>query len=174
MILAVGIVRDPKRRKATLSALSFSFAQTNGLPLNPVGTGVLDCPPCCSLCLSASTDVRTYQKPSSERKGDHEVVEGACVTIKIVLSSPLRTLPQSLRDSSLSEGAFEKVAAILFCSLCLFLRGGRGRSQRKKTENCVSPSFYASLTLQYSLIFLALSSPSTLIKLLIPSYPADM
>ena len=54
------------------------------------------------------------QKPSSERKGDHEVVEGACVTIKIVLSSPLRTLPQSLRDSSLSEGAFEKLAAIMF------------------------------------------------------------
>ena len=42
------------------------------------------------------------------------MVEGACVTIKIVLSSPLRTLPQSLRDSSLPEGAFEKFAAILF------------------------------------------------------------
>ena len=69
----------------------------------------------CSHYLSASADVRIYQKPSSERKGDHEVVEGACVTIKIVLSSPLRTLPQSLRDSSLSEGAFEKFAAI-----CLF------------------------------------------------------
>ena len=37
------------------------------------------------------------------------------MTIKIVLSSPLRTLPQSLRDSSLPEGAFEKFAAI-----CLF------------------------------------------------------
>ena len=60
--------------------------------------------------------VRIYQKPSSERKGDHEVVEGACVTIKIVLSSPLRTLPQSLRDSSLPEGAFEKFAAVLFGS----------------------------------------------------------
>ena len=35
------------------------------------------------------------------------------MTIKIVLSSPLRTLPQSLRDSSLPEGAFEKFAAIL-------------------------------------------------------------
>ena len=42
------------------------------------------------------------------------MVEGACVTRKIVLSSPLRTLPQSLRDSSLPEGAFEKFAAILF------------------------------------------------------------
>ena len=41
------------------------------------------------------------------------MVEGACVTIKIVLSSPLRTLPQSLRDSSLSEGAFEKFAAVI-------------------------------------------------------------
>ena len=44
------------------------------------------------------------------------MVEGACVTIKIVLSSLLRTLPQSLRDSSLSEGAFENFAAILFGS----------------------------------------------------------
>ena len=41
------------------------------------------------------------------------MVEGACVTIKIVLSSPLRTLPQSLRDSSLPEGAFEKFAAVM-------------------------------------------------------------
>ena len=32
------------RRPASLSALSFGFALTNGLPLNPVGTGVLDCP----------------------------------------------------------------------------------------------------------------------------------
>ena len=51
------------------------------------------------------------------------MVEGACVTIKIVLSSPLRTLPQSLRDSSLSEGAFEKVAAILLVLTVCFLRG---------------------------------------------------
>ena len=43
------------------------------------------------------------------------------MTIKIVLSSPLRTLPQSLRDSSLSEGAFEKCAAILFVlAVCFF------------------------------------------------------
>ena len=67
------------------------------------------------------------QKPSSERKGDHEVVEGACVTIKTVLSSSLRTLPQSLRDSSLSEGAFEKVAAILFVLAVGFLRATNGR-----------------------------------------------
>ena len=46
--------------------------------------------------------------------------------------------------------------------------------KRKKTETHGSPSFCSILTLQYSLIFLALSSPSTLIKLLIPSYPADM
>ena len=46
------------------------------------------------------------------------------MTIKIVLSSPLRTLPQSLRDSSLPEGAFEKFAAVLFGSRRLFL-GGR-------------------------------------------------
>ena len=78
----------------------------------------------CSHYLSATIYVCIYQKPSSERKGDHEVVEGAYVTIKIVLSSPLRTLPQSLRDSSLSEGAFEKFAAIVFCSRRLFL-GGR-------------------------------------------------
>ena len=69
--------------------------------------------------------VRIYQKPSSERKGDHEVVEGACVTIKIVLSSPLRTLPQSLRDSSLPEGAFEKFAAVLFGSRRLFFGASR-------------------------------------------------
>ena len=49
------------------------------------------------------------------------------MTIKIVLSSPLRTLPQSLRDSSLSEGAFEKFAAILFCSCRWFLRATDGR-----------------------------------------------
>ena len=49
-------------------------------------------------------------------EGDRYAVEGACVTIKIVLSSPLRTLPQSLRDSSLPEGAFEKFAAVLFGS----------------------------------------------------------
>ena len=42
--------------------------------------------------------------------------------IKIVLSSPLRTLPQSLRDSSLPEGAFEKFSAMMFCSHRLFLR----------------------------------------------------
>ena len=45
------------------------------------------------------------------------------MTIKIVLSSPLRTLPQSLRDSSLSEGAFEKCAAVLFVLTVCFLRG---------------------------------------------------
>ena len=45
------------------------------------------------------------------------------MTIKIVLSSPLRTLPQSLRDSSLSDGAFEKVAAVLFGSLRSFYAG---------------------------------------------------
>ena len=58
------------------------------------------------------------------------MVEGACVTIKIVLSSPLRTLPQSLRDSSLPEGAFEKFAAVLFGSLrffCAVVRLRRGR-----------------------------------------------
>ena len=86
-------------------------------------SAILNRPQHCSHYLSASTDVRIYQKPSSERKGDHEVVEGACVTIKIVLSSPLRTLPHSLRDSSLSEGAFEKFAAIVFYSHRLFLCG---------------------------------------------------
>ena len=45
------------------------------------------------------------------------------MTIKIVLSSPLRTLPQSLRDSSLPEGAFETVADILFGSRRLFFAG---------------------------------------------------
>ena len=55
------------------------------------------------------------------------MVEGAYVTIKIVLSSPLRTLPQSLRDSSLSEGAFEKFAAILFVRAVGFLRAANGR-----------------------------------------------
>ena len=45
------------------------------------------------------------------------------MTIKIVLSSPLRTLPQSLRDSSLPEGAFEKSAAIMFvCVVCFYGR----------------------------------------------------
>ena len=51
------------------------------------------------------------------------MVEGACVTIKIVLASPLRTLPQSLRDSSLPEGAFEKFAAILFVFAVYFQTG---------------------------------------------------
>ena len=45
------------------------------------------------------------------------------MTIKIVLSSPLRTLPQSLRDSSLPEGAFEKFAAIMFVLAVYFLWG---------------------------------------------------
>ena len=98
----------------TLFALFFGFVQTNAPSQTSVGEGLAP-PVLCPHYLSASIYVRTYQKPSSERKGDHEVVEGACVTIKIVLSSPLRTLPQSLRDSSLSEGAFEKFAAI-----CLF------------------------------------------------------
>ena len=82
-------------------------------------------------------DVRIYQKPSSERKGDHEVVEGACVTIKIVLSSPLRTLPQSLRDSSLPEGAFEKFAAILFVCAGYFFTGRRGRRPLQKQQDLI-------------------------------------
>ena len=47
------------------------------------------------------------------------------MTIKIVLSSPLRTLPQSLRDSSLPEGAFEKFSAI--CLFSSFVLQGRPR-----------------------------------------------
>ena len=47
------------------------------------------------------------------------------MTIKIVLSSPLRTLPQSLRDSSLPEGAFEKFAAVTMV-LILYGREDQG------------------------------------------------
>ena len=65
--------------------------------------------------------------PPSEREGDHgrvpesecnellgfvRVVEGACAILKFLLSSALRTLPQSLRDSSLPEGASEMFAAV--------------------------------------------------------------
>ena len=38
----------------SLFAPSFGFAQTNDLSLNPVGTGVLDCPLCCPHYLSAT------------------------------------------------------------------------------------------------------------------------
>ena len=62
------------------------------------------------------------------------MVEGACVTIKIVLSSPLRTLPQSLRDSSLSEGAFEKFAAIMFVLAVYFLWGVEVAKRREGSE----------------------------------------
>ena len=61
------------------------------------------------------------------------------MTIKIVLSSPMRTLPQSLRDSSLSEGAFEKFAAILFCSHRLFFGASR---TSPPTMNKVFRSFF--------------------------------
>ena len=62
------------------------------------------------------------------------MVERACVTIKIVLSSPLRTLPQSLRDSSLSEGAFEKCAAVLFVLAVCFFRGVEVAKRREESE----------------------------------------
>ena len=56
------------------------------------------------------------------------------MTIKIVLSSPLRTLPQSLRDSSLPEGAFEKFAAIMFVRAVCFIRAIRESPLRCGTK----------------------------------------
>ena len=43
-------------------------------PTNSVGGDVLDAPQRCPLYFSASIYVRIYQKPSSERKGDHRGV----------------------------------------------------------------------------------------------------
>ena len=111
----------------------FGFVQTNALSQTSVGEGLAP-HVLCSHYLSATIYVCIYQKPSSERKGDHEVVEGACVTIKIVLSSPLRTLPQSLRDSSLPEGAFEKFAAIMFVLAVYFLWGVEVAKRREGSE----------------------------------------
>ena len=45
-------------------------------------------------------------KPSSERKGDHEVVEGACVMVLFSLNFIVSQSPSVIFDaSSLSEGA---------------------------------------------------------------------
>ena len=60
------------------------------------------------------------------------------MTIKIVLSSPLRTLPQSLRDSSLPEGAFEKFAAVLFGSRRLFYAGDHWSPLQKQQDLIVA------------------------------------
>ena len=58
--------------------------------------------------------VKHILKPSSERKGGHEVVEGACETSNFTRKVLFRALLQSLRDSSLSEGAF-KVSSKSLC-----------------------------------------------------------
>ena len=75
-ILAKQVCHEAKRNiesPVTLSALSFCFAQTNGLPLNPVGTGVLDCPLCCSLYLSASHQQTIIHKLCRGRASGQQV-----------------------------------------------------------------------------------------------------
>ena len=71
------------------------------------------------------------------------------MTIKIVLSSPLRTLPQSLRDSSLPEGAFEKFSAITFV-LAVYLQTCGYRihpcQNHKKTANPVNHPKHIKIT----------------------------
>ena len=68
------------------------------------------------------------------------------MTIKIVLSSPLRTLPQSLCDSSLSEGAFDEGIAVLVVLTVCFMGG---------SLPCYTPTLSRSVAEQVAVTSLA-------------------